>query len=355
MLSKDSRKNHAPRALVITPTRELAAQVHDSVRTYGKHLRLHSAVVFGGVGIQPQKDKLRRGVDILVATPGRLLDHAGQKTVDLSRVELLVLDEADRMLDMGFIPDIRKILNLLPRQRQNLMFSATYAQDVRKLAQSFLKNPQRVQVAPENIAADLVIHRAHPVVKSRKSGLLMHLVKRENLRQALVFTRTRHGADRLVKQLTKRGIHAVSIHGNKSQSSRTRALADFKQGKIRLLVATDIAARGLDISGLPHVVNYDIPQVAEDYVHRTGRTGRAGLNGTAISLVTMDEGPQLSAIEAVLRQRIPLEVIDGYNEEHKPQARVNGSPVSQPRPPAAPRSRSRAGRRPDRRRQLAFR
>ncbi|MFC1484002.1 DEAD/DEAH box helicase [Candidatus Neomarinimicrobiota bacterium] len=355
MLSQGSGRNHDPRALIVTPTRELAAQVHDMVRTYGKYLNLRTAVVFGGVGIHPQISKLRRGVDILVATPGRLLDHVGQKTVDLSRVEILVLDEADRMLDMGFIPDIRRILKLLRQKRQNLMFSATYATDVQQLARSLLVNPERIQVAPQNVGTDLVTHRAHPVARSRKLSLLFHILKTENLQQALVFTRTRHGADRLAKQLTKRGINATSIHGAKSQSSRTRALADFKQGAVKLLIATDLAARGLDIIKLPYVVNYDIPQVAEDYVHRIGRSGRAGSNGVAITLVCRDEGQLLSDIEEVLRQRIPVEVIPGFNEESKPRPQVNGRPTSPSRMPARPTSRGRAGRRPDRRRQSAAR
>jgi ATP-dependent RNA helicase RhlE len=350
-LSQNPGRNHDPRALIVTPTRELAAQVHDMVRTYGKHLKLRSAVVFGGVGINPQIGRLRRGVDILVATPGRLLDHVGQKTVDLSRVEILVLDEADRMLDMGFIPDIRKILKLLRQKRQNLMFSATYATDVQQLARSLLSNPERIQVAPQNVATDLVTHKAYPVARSRKQALLLHLLKTENLQQALVFTRTRHGADRLAKQLTKRGINATSIHGAKSQSARTRALADFKQGSVKLLVATDLAARGLDIIKLPHVVNYDIPQVAEDYVHRIGRSGRAGSNGVAITLVCYDEGNLLSDIEEVLRQRIPIEVIEGFNEQPSPRPQMNGRPTSPGRRPARPASRGRAGRRPDRRRQ----
>jgi ATP-dependent RNA helicase RhlE len=361
MLSQGSGRNHDPRALIVTPTRELAAQVHDMVRTYGKHLKLRSAVVFGGVGINPQIGRLRRGVDILVATPGRLLDHVGQKTVDLSRVEILVLDEADRMLDMGFIPDIRKILKLLRQKRQNLMFSATYATDVQQLARSLLSNPERIQVAPQNVATDLVTHKAYPVVRSRKQALLLHLLKTENLQQALVFTRTRHGADRLAKQLTKRGIftrtrhgadrlakqltkrgiNATSIHGAKSQSARTRALADFKRGTVKLLVATDLAARGLDIIKL--------------YVHRIGRSGRAGSNGVAITLVCRDEGQLLSDIEEVLRQRIPIEVIEGFNQEPNQRPQVNGRPTSPNQRPARPAPRGRAGRRPDRRRQSAAR
>lgn len=348
MLSEGSGRNHAPRTLVVTPTRELAAQVHESVRTYGKFLQLRTAVVFGGVGIHPQISKLRRGIDILVATPGRLLDLAGQGAVDLSRVKILVLDEADRMLDMGFIKDIRKILKLLPQQRQNLMFSATYAGDVHQLAKSLLNDPMRVQVSPENVATDLVTHRVHPVARSRKRALLAHLIKTENWPQALVFTRTKHGADRLVKQLIREGISATAIHGNKSQSVRTRALADFKKGKVKLLIATDLAARGLDIKEMPYVVNYDIPQVPEDYIHRIGRTGRAGSNGFAITLVCNDEGKLLSDIEAVLRHQIPIEVIAGFKEERYPQPQVNGRPPFQGRRPSGPglTSRGRVSHRP---------
>ena len=359
-LSEGSGGNHAPRALVITPTRELAAQVHDSICTYGKFLNLRSAVVFGGVGIQPQIVKLRRGVDILVATLGRLLDHVGRKTVDLSHVEILVLDEADRMLDMGFIKDIRRILKLLPQQRQNLMFSATYAAEVQQLAKSLLNEPERVQVTPENVATDLVTHRVLLVARSRKRSLLSHLIKKENWQQALVFTRTKYGADRLVKQLTRDGINATSIHGNKSQSARTRALADFKNGAVRLLIATDIAARGLDINQLPLVVNYDIPPVPGDYIHRIGRTGRAGSNGVAVTLVCSDEGKLLSDIEEALSQKILIEVIDGFNEERSPQSQVNGRPPFQGgrpsfqgRRPSGPASRGRGSRHTNQRRQPA--
>ncbi len=351
MLGESSSRNRDPWALIVTPTRELAAQVHESVRTYGKHVKLSTAVVFGGVGIHPQIAKLRRGVDILVATPGRLLDLAGQRAVDLSRVKILVLDEADRMLDMGFIKDIRRILKLLPQQRQNLMFSATYAGDVHQLAKSLLNNPMRVQVSPENVATDLVTHKVHPVARTRKRALLAHLIKTQNWEQALVFTRTKHGADRLVKQLGREGISAISIHGNKSQAARTRALADFKKGAVKLLIATDIAARGLDIKEMPYVVNYDIPQVPEDYVHRIGRTGRAGSNGFAISLVCTDEGQQLSDIEAVLRQQIPIEVIAGFNEERHPQPQVNGRPAYSGQRPARPTFRGRVSHRSGQRRQ----
>jgi ATP-dependent RNA helicase RhlE len=310
----------APRALVLTPTRELAAQVGDSVATYGRHLPLKSAIVFGGVGIGPQKDALRRGVDILVATPGRLLDHAGQRTVDLSAVEILVLDEADRMLDMGFIHDIRKVLALLPRQRQNLLFSATYSDPIKRLADSLLHQPAMIEVARRNTAAETVTQHLYRVDKSAKRDLLIHLVESGNWFQVLVFTRTKHGANRLAEQLNRAGVDAAAIHGNKSQGARTRALGGFKDGSLRVLVATDIAARGLDIDRLPHVVNYELPNVAEDYVHRIGRTGRAGENGAAISFVGSDEVKQLQAIQRLLNNRIselplpPLEITRGSSE-----------------------------------------
>jgi ATP-dependent RNA helicase RhlE len=296
----------APRALVLTPTRELAAQVGASVATYGAHLPLRSAVIFGGVKINPQKELLRRGVDILVATPGRLLDHAGQRTVDLSAVEILVLDEADRMLDMGFIHDIRKVLAMLPRQRQNLLFSATYSTEVKRLTDSLLHNPAMIEVARRNAAADTVAQHVYHVEQRAKSDLLIHLVEQGAWLQVLVFTRTKHGANRLAEQLNGAGIEAMAIHGNKSQGARTRALAGFKDGSLRVLVATDIAARGLDISRLPHVVNYELPNVPEDYVHRIGRTGRAGEEGAAVSLVSSDELKQLRGIQRLLKKEILL-------------------------------------------------
>jgi ATP-dependent RNA helicase RhlE len=285
------------RALVLTPTRELAAQVAESIETYGKYLPLSSTVIFGGVKINPQIKRLRAGVDILVATPGRLLDHVSQRTLDLSAVEILVLDEADRMLDMGFIRDIRKIIALMPRQRQNLLFSATYSNDMRKLADSLLKSPVSIEVARRNTPTELVSQVVHPVDRERKRELLSFMVGSQNWRQVLVFTRTKHGANRLSQQLEKDGISSAAIHGNKSQGARTRALADFKQGEVRVLVATDIAARGLDIDQLPHVVNYELPNVPEDYVHRIGRTGRAGNEGEAVSLVCVDEHKLLGDIE----------------------------------------------------------
>jgi ATP-dependent RNA helicase RhlE len=306
LLSAEAHPPKAPRALVLVPTRELAAQVHESIRAYGKYLRLRSLVVFGGVGINPQIDGLRRGTDILVATPGRLLDHAQQKTVDLSKVGILVLDEADRMLDMGFIADIRRVIKLLPPRRQNLLFSATYSDDIRRLAQSLLRNPAEIEVARRNAAVDTVEQSIYRVPKDQKRALLSHLIKDGDWSQVLVFTRTKHGANRLTKQLQQDGIEAAAIHGNKSQSARTQALADFKNYRIRALVATEVASRGLDIKELPHVVNYELPNVPEDYVHRIGRTGRAGATGVAVSLVAPDESGSLKDIEKVLRRSVAV-------------------------------------------------
>ena len=297
---------------MITPTRELCAQVEDSVRTYGKYIQLKSVTVYGGVGINPQIDALRRGVDILVATPGRLLDHVEQKTVDLRQVEILVLDEADRMLDMGFIHDIRKILALLPAKRQNLLFSATFPEEIRKLANAFMHEPVTVEVARRNTPAELVAQVVHPVDAHRKRELLAHLVKANDWKQVLVFCKTKHGANRLAHQLSREGVNADAIHGNKSQNQRERALAEFKEGKVRVLVATDIAARGLDIEALPHVVNYDLPHVAEDYVHRIGRTGRAGAEGEAVSLVGAEERPLMAAIERLMNRKVESRVIEGF-------------------------------------------
>jgi ATP-dependent RNA helicase RhlE len=311
--SSASPARHPVRALVLTPTRELAAQVEQSVRTYGRHLALRSAVVYGGVGISPQVATLRRGVDILVATPGRLLDHVQQKTVDLSRVEILVLDEADRMLDMGFIRDIRRILALLPAKRQNLLFSATFTDEIRRLADGLLHDPALIEVARRTTDAELITQRVHQVSQERKRHLLAHLVRTGNWSQVLVFARTKHGANRLAEQLDRDGIQATAIHGNKSQPQRLKALAEFKQGKVRILVATDIAARGLDIDTLPHVVNFDLPHVAEDYVHRIGRTGRAGNTGEAISLVCPDERPLLAAIERLIGRRIERQPVTGFD------------------------------------------
>ena len=315
------------RALILVPTRELAAQVSESVRNYGCHLPIRTMQIFGGVSIRPQISRLREGVDIVVATPGRLLDHVQQKTIDLSAIEILVLDEADRMLDMGFIRDIRRIIKLIPAERQNLLFSATFSKEIRSLAANLLNAPVEIQVAPRNTTADRVSQVVHPVDKRRKRELLSHRIGKENWRQVLVFTRTKHGANRLAQQLSDDGIHAVAIHGNKSQGARTKALADFKSGKVRVLVATDIAARGLDIDKLPHVVNYELPHVAEDYVHRIGRTARAGLDGHAVSLVCVDEEKLLRDIERLLKRDIDKEVIPGY----EPDPRIKAEPVQRGR------------------------
>ena len=316
------------RALVITPTRELAAQVHESISEYGRFLSLKSTVVFGGVSINPQKQKLIRGVDILVATPGRLLDHVGQRSVDLSKVELLVLDEADRMLDMGFIHDIRKVLALVPKQKQTLLFSATFSDDIKKLANGLLRSPALIEVARRNTTVDAIGQTVHPVDKSRKRELLSYLIGSGNWQQVLVFNRTKHGANRLAEQLITDGINAAAIHGNKSQGARTRALAEFKSGKVQVLVATDIAARGLDIDQLPHVVNYDLPNVPEDYVHRIGRTGRAGREGEAVSLVCVDELKLLKDIERLIKREIPSRVIEGFEIDPS----IKAEPIKQGRP-----------------------
>jgi ATP-dependent RNA helicase RhlE len=323
-----SPARHPVRALIVTPTRELAAQVEQDIRTYGKYVALKSTLVFGGVGMQPQVDALRRGVDILVATPGRLLDHVQQKTVNLSQVEILVLDEADRMLDMGFIHDIRKILALLPGTRQNLLFSATFPDEIRKLAASFMKTPATVEVARRNTPAELVAQVQHPVSHDRKRELLIHLVKSNDWRQVLVFCRTKHGANRLSQQLSRAGIEADAIHGNKAQNHRTRTLARFKDNELRALVATDIAARGLDIEALPHVVNYDMPHVAEDYVHRIGRTGRAGAEGEAVSLVSHEERSLMAAIERLMNRKVEQKIVAGFEP---------GTPSREPREPQRPR------------------
>ena len=300
------------RALVLTPTRELAAQVHDSVCTYGQNLPLRSAVVFGGVKINPQMMKLRGGVDVLVATPGRLLDLYNQNAMRFDQLEVLILDEADRMLDMGFINDIRKIMKVLPAQRQNLMFSATFSNDIRSLAKTIVKNPLEVSVSPANSAKKEIKHWVHPVDKSKKTALLTHLIKEKNWHQVLVFSRTKHGANRIVKNLEAKGIRSAAIHGNKSQGARTRALANFKDNTIQALIATDIAARGIDIDQLPQVVNFDLPNVAEDYVHRIGRTGRAGATGQAVSLVCAEELEDLVGIQRLIGELLEREIIDGF-------------------------------------------
>jgi len=315
------------RALVLTPTRELAAQVGESVRDYGRHLPFRTAVIYGGVSINTQIAKLKKGVDVVVATPGRLLDHLQQRTIDLSAVEFLVLDEADRMLDMGFIRDIRKVIKALPVRRQNLLFSATFSAEIRRLASDLLNAPTEIQVAVNGKPADRVNQIVYPVDRQRKRELLSHRIGVENWRQVLVFTRTKHAANRLATQLDADGIKATAIHGNKSQAARIRALNEFKSGKVRVLVATDLAARGLDIERLPHVVNYELPHVPEDYVHRIGRTARAGHAGHAISLVCVDEHKLLADIEQLLQTKISKEVIPGY----APDPRIRAEPVSKGR------------------------
>lgn len=341
------------RALILTPTRELAAQVGESVNVYGRHLPIRSVMIFGGVGINPQIAQLRKGIDIVIATPGRLLDHMRQRTVDLSRIEVLVLDEADRMLDMGFIRDIRKIMDELPRQRQNLLFSATFSKEIRRLAAELLNSPREIQAAARNMTADGINQMVWPVDQARKRELLSHQIGARNWQQVLVFARTKHGADRLSKQLSRDGLNAVALHGNKSQAARTRALADFKGGRIRVLVATDVAARGLDIDRLPHVVNYELPHVPEDYVHRIGRTARAGHEGHAVSLVCAAEEKQLAAIERLLNRKIDREDLPGYEPREDPrpappQTRSSQQPRTH-RPSARKSSRGGAPAQPGRR------
>lgn len=344
-------KANSVRALVLAPTRELAAQVNDNVAQYGKYLNLRSVAVFGGVKINPQMMKLTRGVDVLVATPGRLLDLYNQNAIKFNHLEVLVLDEADRMLDMGFINDIRKILALLPKRRQNLMFSATFSTDIRKLTKGLLNNPVEIDVSPRNTTVALVKQVVYPVDKSNKSKLLTHLISKNAWDQVLVFTRTKRGANRLVKQLEKNRIHAAAIHGDKTQSARTKALAAFKKGHIKVLVATDIAARGIDISELPHVINFDLPDLAENYVHRIGRTGRAGSSGEAISLVSADEVEALSDIENLIGKLLPRELIDGFEPDHSvPETRLSAKKSKSPRRPQkntarSPSQKSTSGRR----------
>jgi ATP-dependent RNA helicase RhlE len=329
------------RALVLTPTRELCLQVEESVRVYGAHRRIRSVAIYGGVGYEPQNRALRAGPGIVVATPGRLLDHIGQGHIDLSRLEVLVLDEADRMLDMGFIRDIRKVIDLLPRDRQTLLFSATFSDDIRQLAGGILRDPVMVQVTPRNTATELVTQVVHPVDRERKRELLSQLIRTGRIEQALVFTRTKHGANRLAEQLGRDGIAAAAIHGNKSQGQRVRALDDFKAGRASILVATEVASRGLDIEDLPHVVNFELPLVAEDYVHRIGRTGRAEKTGDAISLVCVDEAPLLRDIERLLGRSIPSELIPGFEPDRsiRPEAILRGGGNRGPRHMARPQPR----------------
>jgi ATP-dependent RNA helicase RhlE len=315
ILSRKSGRARHPRALVLTPTRELALQVAESIKVYARRVSLRCTVVYGGVRINPQIDRLRRGIEILVATPGRLLDLAGRRHLHLSRLEFLVFDEADRMLDLGFSEEISEILDLVPTERRTMLFSATYTSQIRNLAGRMLKDPEFIDVTPDNTAAESVVQKIHLVDSSNKRALLIHLITRENWSRVLVFTRTKHGANKLAEKLAAQGISAAALHSNKSQSFRTRTLKEFKNGEIRILVGTDVAARGLDISNLPYVVNYNLPGIAEDYVHRIGRTGRAGVSGIAVSLVSHDERHHLQAIEKLLKQKIPVEKVDGYTED----------------------------------------
>jgi ATP-dependent RNA helicase RhlE len=346
-----SPARHPVRALIITPTRELAAQVFESIRTYGKHIPLRSACVFGGINIDPQIAELRAGVEILVATPGRLLDHVHQRTVNLGQVEILVLDEADRMLDMGFMPDIKRILALLPVQRQSLMFSATFPEDIKRLASQMLKDPVRIQVAPSNAVTDLVTHSAFKVDVRQKRDFLEHLIRDRDMRQVLVFTRTKISATRLARELLRDGYPCAALHSDRTQQERMRALADFKDGKLQLLVATDIAARGLDIEQLPHVINYELPHNAEDYIHRIGRTGRAGQPGEAISLVAPDEEELLASIERLLKARISISAATDGGRSGRRSTPDREQERSGRRPGPA-RESGRSERRPPRERQV---
>jgi len=338
--SSSQVKRQSPRALILTPTRELAAQIGENVKTYGKYLPLKSTVIFGGASMNVQTQHIRSGVDIVIATPGRLLDHVSQRTIDLSHIEMLVLDEADRMLDMGFIHDIRKLLSLLPQDRQNLLFSATFSDEIKRLAAGFLNAPQTIEVTPHNTPAELVSHLVYPVDNKRKRELLTFLISSNNWQQVLVFTRTKHGANRLSDYLHSHKITSAAIHGNKTQAARTKALADFHQGAVRVLVATDIAARGIDIEQLPHVVNFELPHVPEDYIHRIGRTGRAGKEGAAISLVCIDENQLLHGIERLLKRKIQKMIVAGY----EPDPSIPAQPIFKGRnqqPSRGPRHGSR--------------
>ncbi len=312
ILSRRKANRRYPRALILTPTRELALQVGESIKAYARRVSIRCTVVYGGVNIAPQIDRLRRGIDILVATPGRLLDLADHRDLDLSRIEFLVFDEADRMLDLGFSEEISEILEFVPTERRTMLFSATYTQQIRNLAKIMLQEPDYIEVTPSNTAAESIVQKVHLVDRPNKRALLIHLITTGRWTQILVFVRTKHGANKLTEKLAAKGISAAALHGNKSQSFRTRTLKEFKNGEIRTLVATDVAARGLDISNLPYVVNYDMPSVPEDYIHRIGRTGRAGVSGIAVSLVSPDEKPNLKAIEKLLKKKIPKETIDGY-------------------------------------------
>ena len=315
-LTKQQSQRHRPiRALILTPTRELAAQVYTNVKEYSEFLDIRSAVIFGGVNQKPQVATIKNGIDVLVATPGRLIDLENQGLLSLKRVEIFVLDEADRMLDMGFLRDIERVMKLIPNKRQNLMFSATFSKDIKKLAYSILNRPVQVEATPENTAVEVIEQKVYRVAKTKKTGLIIKLISEGDWQQVLVFTRTKHGANRLTKKMISAGITAAAIHGNKSQGARTKALAGFKSGKIRVLVATDIAARGLDIPLLPHVINFELPNISEDYVHRIGRTGRAGASGEALSLVSADETSYLKNIEKLIAQKIPIEIIEGFEPD----------------------------------------
>ncbi|WP_299113067.1 DEAD/DEAH box helicase [uncultured Winogradskyella sp.] len=315
-LSENPKEKYRPiRALILTPTRELAAQVFANVREYSEFLNIKSAVIFGGVNQKPQVAAIRQGVDVLVATPGRLIDLENQGLLSIKRVEVFVLDEADRMLDMGFLRDIERVMKLMPAKRQNLMFSATFSKDIKKLAYSILNNPVQVEATPENTAVEVIEQKVYRVAKTKKTGLIIKLISEGNWQQVLVFTRTKHGANRLTKKMVSAGISSAAIHGNKSQGARTKALAGFKSGKVRVLIATDIAARGLDIPLLPHVVNFELPNISEDYVHRIGRTGRAGASGEALSLVSADETLYLKNIEKLIAQKIPVDIVEGFEPD----------------------------------------